>query len=87
MFGPTKSDETTTALSIGNVYGRLIHVLEISSDNPHLLLSNNISGLTKPGEVGEILSLFRLDLGINIHLEFRQYKFAEVCRDTFVSTN
>ena len=54
------SDETTTALSIGNVYGRLIHVLEISSDNPHLLLSNNISGLIKPGEVGEILSLFRL---------------------------
>jgi hypothetical protein len=27
------SDETTTALSIGNVYGRLIHVLEISSEN------------------------------------------------------
>jgi hypothetical protein len=22
-------------------------------------------------------------LGFNIHLEFRQYKFAEVCRDTF----
>jgi hypothetical protein len=22
-----------------------------------------------------------------IHLEFRQYKCAEVCRDTFVSTN
>jgi site-specific DNA-adenine methylase len=22
-------------------------------------------------------------LGFNIHLEFRQYKFSEVCRDTF----
>ena len=27
------------------------------------------------------------DLGFNFHLEFRQYKFAEVCHDTFVSTN
>jgi hypothetical protein len=27
------------------------------------------------------------ELGFNIHLEFRQCKFAEVCRDTFVSTN
>ena len=26
-------------------------------------------------------------MGFNIHLEFRQYKFSEVCRDTFVSTN
>jgi hypothetical protein len=27
------------------------------------------------------------DLGCNFHQEFRQYKFAEVCHDTFVSTN
>jgi hypothetical protein len=31
--------------------------------------------------------IFGKDLGFNIHPEFRQYKFAEVCRDTVVSTN
>jgi hypothetical protein len=65
-----------------------------------------LAGLTKPGEVGEILALYSLKslsldykvklkspcfflqvILFNIHLEFRQYKFAEVCRDTFVSTN
>jgi hypothetical protein len=38
---------------------------------------------------GEVKSPYflQVDLGFNIHLKFRQYQFAEVCSDTFVSTN
>jgi hypothetical protein len=41
------------------------------------------AGLTKPDEVSEILSLYRLK---SLSLDY-QYQFAEVCSDTFVSTN
>lgn len=46
------ADEKTTALSMGNVYNRLINILALSTENPDLLLpfprpvSTTISGLT-----------------------------------------
>jgi hypothetical protein len=33
--------------------------------------------------VQEVSGLYILNLGFNFHLEFRQYKFTEVCRDSF----
>jgi hypothetical protein len=37
------ADEKTTALSMGNVYNRLINILALSTENPDLLLTNQIS--------------------------------------------
>lgn len=37
------SDESTTALSMGSVYNRLVTVLELCAKHPHLLLKNEIS--------------------------------------------
>lgn len=37
------ADENTTALSMGNVYNRLINILALSTENPDLLLTNQTS--------------------------------------------
>ncbi|CAG2222385.1 unnamed protein product [Mytilus edulis] len=37
------SDESSTALSMGNVYNRLIDVLKCCEENPYLMLKNDIS--------------------------------------------